>query len=455
MSLLVISLYELKQFLQILMWIAIPVTVVTLFVTILIHYRRKKQEEEILPDQPLAQISAGEIELTDRGDSYLHMLQLQKKYVLEIESGQKEHAQLKEDFKKLEKKHIELIAKNGMAVRSNYASPVFQDAFQQKENEILQLKASILQSEETLRAEREQKKAHSIEINKLGNLLKDMEMVAMKARQETESLHQSHESEKEEMNQLHDLEKKDWQARLERLNQEFSVQKDENARLRNLLIEQESSQDVIEEKNIQIGFLQNQLDNRIKTYHQLEYQSRENEIRLKELQSGAEAVEKELAQVRQDGQDKSKHFESLEEKANQLEEKLNIAMQDQAGLMRTIDSKTNYIEYVENSLRETEERNAQNLEQLNTAKESFVQLHEKFLIVSEKSEELQQKLAFHSQLLMKIYQDLAKSLDPGVSGQDSAGERISHDTAPKEIKYEDPISLEFELLNDESMQFQD
>jgi chromosome segregation ATPase len=45
-----------------------------------------------------------------------------------------------------------------------------------------------------------------------------------------------------------------------------------------------SSEDRLAEKNLQIGFLQSQLDQRIKSYHELEYQWRENISRLEELQ---------------------------------------------------------------------------------------------------------------------------------------------------------------------------
>lgn len=45
-----------------------------------------------------------------------------------------------------------------------------------------------------------------------------------------------------------------------------------------------SSDDQLAEKNLQIGFLQSQLDQRITSYHELEYQNRENKARLEELQ---------------------------------------------------------------------------------------------------------------------------------------------------------------------------
>ena len=48
--------------------------------------------------------------------------------------------------------------------------------------------------------------------------------------------------------------------------------------------ERASVRDIIEEKNRQIRFLQDELDQRIKNYHQLEYQGRDNKSRVEELE---------------------------------------------------------------------------------------------------------------------------------------------------------------------------
>jgi anaerobic C4-dicarboxylate transporter len=43
---LLVSMYELKQFLQIVLWIAIPGTVIAFLVTTFFHYKRKKRGAE-------------------------------------------------------------------------------------------------------------------------------------------------------------------------------------------------------------------------------------------------------------------------------------------------------------------------------------------------------------------------------------------------------------------------
>jgi chromosome segregation ATPase len=454
MSLLVISLYELKQFLQILLWIALPATLVTVIVTILVHYRRKKQIEVRIPDQTDLDQPSETNGLIENGEAYQHMLNLQKKYISEIEISHQEHSHLKEDFRKLEKKYIELIAKNGTQSLSNYSSPVFQDTFQQKENEILQLKASLLQLEETLRAEREQRKAHSAEVNKLGNLLKDMEMVATKARQVTEDQDQTFSQQLEETRERQAIERKEWLAEMDRLNLEMSKQKEDNTRLRDRLIEQDSAQDVIAEKNVQIGFLQNQLDNRIKHFHHLEYQSREDESRLRDLQSFVSNLEKETGAMKEELQSKNQEASQLQEKAALLEEKMNMALKDQTALSETLQSKSSYIEFVENSLKELEERNSLALGRVNDTQVTIDQLHEKLALETRKSCELEHKLEFSSQLLMKIYKELAKSIGAGLE-QNLPEEVQNVENKPEELEYDTTTpSLEFEFVNEETAQLQ-
>ncbi len=50
---LLVSMYELKQFLQIVLWIAIPGTVIAFMVTTFFHYKRKKKRVAEGANQPI------------------------------------------------------------------------------------------------------------------------------------------------------------------------------------------------------------------------------------------------------------------------------------------------------------------------------------------------------------------------------------------------------------------
>jgi hypothetical protein len=113
-------------------------------------------------------------------------------------------------------------------------------------------------------------------------------------------------------------------------------------------VEKDSIRDIVEEKDRQIQFLQGQLEQRIKNYHQLEYQGRDNKAHLEEL-------EKQYAEARQ----------ALEER------------------QRIIDDKNGSLAEMEGVL----------------------------LIERNKVEELVAKLQHNSLLLMNIYKELDKSLN--------------------------------------------
>ena len=72
MSTLLVSLYEFKQFLQIVLWIALPGTLIAVVITTYLHYRRKKKNEEF-PDEnefqlALASSTEGSPERAGRGE---------------------------------------------------------------------------------------------------------------------------------------------------------------------------------------------------------------------------------------------------------------------------------------------------------------------------------------------------------------------------------------------------
>jgi hypothetical protein len=454
MTLLVISLYEFKQFLQIIMWIGLPATLIIVIITTILHYRRKNQVAMEAPVQYQSLPSNTGMEMASSSEAYQNMMHLQKKYIGEIEVHHQEHSVLKEEFKKLEKKYIELIAKNGTQPKSNHNSTVFQDAFQQKENEVLQLKALLLQMEETLRSEKEQKKLHSAEINKLGTLLKDTEMAATKARQELEDRHNSFERQLEEIKGKHATEKKAWLVDLDRLNQEFIAHKEENSRLRGRLVEQESAHDVIEEKNIQIGFLQNQLDNRIKNFHHLEYQNQEDENRVKDLETFAVNSATEIRLMKEELQFKADESFQFQERVGILQEQINAAIAQQESLTGSLQVKSSHIDYIEQELKDFEDRNNQAMEQLNNSQIIILQLNENLKRAAERSAELEKKLELSNQLLKKIYKELSSSFSTNVNA-DHEEESLIGAKNSNEQDFTEPINLSFDLSKDKSLQFQD
>src|ERR1700733_5221354 len=106
MYLLAVTMYEFRQFLQLLMWVALPLVLVATAITI--HYWRKKRNREagpdLLPDTDsgvMPQIAAPPVE---GQQGYKGVLWLRNKYEQDIEQAAQKHGQLKEEYHQLEKR---------------------------------------------------------------------------------------------------------------------------------------------------------------------------------------------------------------------------------------------------------------------------------------------------------------------------------------------------------------
>jgi len=134
-------------------------------------------------------------------------------------------------------------------------------------------------------------------------------------------------------------------------------------------MERESIRDIVEEKNRQIDFLQNQLEQRIKSYHQLEYQGRDYRARLEELEKQAESTP-----------------QALEERQRTIDDQ-----------KRTIDENKHTIDDQKCTIDEQNGR--------------LGEMEGSLQIERNKAEELVGKLQANSLLLMNIYKELDKSLN--------------------------------------------
>src|SRR5688572_10993579 len=117
LTLLLVSLYEFKLFLQIVLWIAIPGTILAIVITTILHYRRKKRlalepEPEFAGPASLL-MSSGEIgQLPDwLASGNPENTNLLKKYEREIRRYREDYNNLEQDFRALEEKYGDLLNK--------------------------------------------------------------------------------------------------------------------------------------------------------------------------------------------------------------------------------------------------------------------------------------------------------------------------------------------------------
>lgn len=124
MHLLVISLYEFGQFLEILLWIFLPLVMVSVLVTTYIHYRNKRRQKEqeeqfelSFAIERMPETLAGTLQTPrEEGDSpYKGLLWMKDKYERDRELADAKYERLKEALSKSEEKYLEsMIEQNSL-----------------------------------------------------------------------------------------------------------------------------------------------------------------------------------------------------------------------------------------------------------------------------------------------------------------------------------------------------
>lgn len=228
MYLLLISLYEFGQFLRIILWISVPLVVISMLVTTWLHYRRKRQ----VPDELLLSLSGAE----GAGIGF------------------------------------------DAAGRSANAAPVVTPAILESAAEISGNGQEPLEEsapEPVLDPDQQEK------------VYKGILWMKEKYEQYRDMADRRYEQLKEELTRT----EKKYQELLEAASRNIPPTGTDHP-VENIVrqssdgadVEKASYPDLLEEKNRQINFLQQQLDQRIKSYHQSELDSRENKSRMLELE---------------------------------------------------------------------------------------------------------------------------------------------------------------------------
>lgn len=360
-TLLLVSLYEFKLFLQIVLWIAIPGTILAIVITTILHYRRKKRlalepEPEFAGPVSLL-MSTGEIgQLPDwLASGNPENTNLLKKYEREIRRYKEDYNNLEQDFRALEEKYGDLLNK---AYHNDQSGNEAMDRLHQ---EIKGYKLKVAQLQQAI-----EYKEHNSEEGNTSSTQDPME--------------------------LHNL----------RIS--ISQLQEENTQLKEKLDDQQFMQDLLEEKKLQTDFLQQQLELRIKNYHQLEKQSGGASAELAQLRQVAEEFNGKEQALQQDLQQKQDAIREKTDQIQKLESGLEALQQQQATLQSVIDDKQDAIRELESNIGREQE----------------------------KTKELENKLELSSQLFVRIYAELAKCFDAGlVNGQNVQGASLINAANPQ------------------------
>jgi chromosome segregation ATPase len=349
MFLLFVTLQEFTLFLQIVLWIAVPVTIIALLITTILHYRRKKKNRDtVFPypeqDNDLAVPLTGDAMPDWLASANPENLSLLKKYEREIRYFREKNHSQEEDFRRLEEKYETLLSK---AYRGDKTG-----------NE---------------------------------NIVTDLQRETREYKQKIVELQKALEQAKE----IAESDKK-----LQVTNEIRSENNNEPVRT----AEQDYLRDMVEEEKQHISFLQQQLDQRIRSYHEMEHQ----------LRSVSEEIEKKNQLLTEREEQLSTAEQVLEAKNMETEQHLKKieGYLDEIGLKEeTINSKTASILQLERSLEELQQHHNQSLHLLNSSNNTVTELHEQLAQQTNKTADLEERLERANRFLSKLHEEILGNLE--------------------------------------------
>ncbi len=291
------------KFLQILLWISIPALLIAMLITTLIHYNKKRKKGTIDGEQFVTPV------MTPMPNDLFPILGLPNnkkdvnEFIKHISRSQAKYIAMRKDFEKLTEKYHRLQTEIDQRTIKNETMEHLHPDLQQ----------TIKEQVDTMRQQHEVEKKELItELNQLNNSFENLE-------KENGSLREQLAAYSQDGTEL-----------------TTAIQKWENEKgeLKRRIAEQEYLKEVIEEKKSQIGFLQQQLEQRIKNHHAVEQQFRELGIKLmeareeveikqqstKEFQSIIHDKEQEISFLKDVVQSRSEQGKQMEAKINELQE---------------------------------------------------------------------------------------------------------------------------------------
>lgn len=443
MTLLLVSLYEFKQFLQIVLWIAVPLTVVAVGMTIYLHYRRRKKLPDDHVSNPLDTSTwklamAGSSEPTDPippapqvlpdwlASSNPENTTLLKKYEAEVRKYREDYAILKEDYKELEYKYEDLRNKayNGKRHDDANDKPLTdqeRDKLQQQvrdaELAVVNAKAEIEKLQTCFSQQVEEMGSqHRQEKEQLAGDLTALRTAHEQLQLQFAALAQSPAASENDTEKPIIVTAEGNAVDLQRitvLEELLAKAVEENNQLKNRVNEGEYLQDLASEKKLQVEFLQQQLDQRIKTFHQLERKADEAATHLREMKDKSDKFEYRIHVLSEELAEKQQEAARIHEEATEWQATALISQQEQQLQQQKIEEKTLQVNQLESSLRDMQEEHETLRTDIDARQQTMDALKDDLQKEQQKAKELESKLELSSNLLVRIYSELARSLNAG------------------------------------------
>jgi DNA repair exonuclease SbcCD ATPase subunit len=416
MYLLELTFYEFRQFLQIVLFISVPLIVICLAVTTFLHYRRKKMKTRhelpvpeteyglTLPNsvQPLMRFQGK----TEDNNT------LVKQYEQQLRQSREKYHSLERSFRKLQESYSQVISRETDAEESNETEKselnVMQEKIEAYEQKMAQLQHALEymennSSNETAAINREAAEHKEKELEHAEGIITTLKEDLSRHTNENDRLRL------ELLNNINPTDaEQHYEERLQQLKDMLSSAEEEILTLKNNFSDLGYLEDLVKEKNLQIEFLQHQLDQRIKHNHRLEHQ-----------QNAANDLNNQLQQA----------IEQAKAGAHNLEENLQAKQRDLAAVQAQLDEQADKNEQLQQAIQLKTYETAQFTNQLSELRSENANLHEsvadtthRFILLQEElataqlcAKEYEEKWEQNSRLISRIYREIAGSIENEMS----------------------------------------
>jgi len=375
---------EFLQFLKIVLWISIPLFLISTGITVFWHYYKKRKETltdllGLSTEMNLSLEPATVATEPNHAGSFL----FRQQYHQQLQYGREQYALLEKNFRQVKNNYAALLAgSDGEGSSSDEpASNAIQKQLKQYELKIVQLQQALDYLQKNAANEENLEKAHAL-ITEKEQEIKRLQLITEQLNKEIGLLNQQNDSRSQELQkmdqQLREFQETARQATADARELKLSVQQqnedrdknhfEENKRLNEQLMQlHESFRKLGEENNhLQVKLQESRLEQGVPG---------ESEKRVSELQNALIKSEQEILEWKNKLADAGSLNEIVEEKKSQ------------------IDFLQNQLEQRIRSNHQTEQRNQENLGQLIQLREEVTAYQQAFDLHQEESNRLQQELS--------------------------------------------------------------
>ena len=351
------------KFLQILLWIGIPAFIIAMLITTLIHYKNKrkkakKQDEQLVMIEKDRSFSGyDDFSLIPPGFYLPGSKQEVKGIIHQLFHSKARYIAIRKDFEVLNEKYQQLhvnVHQHFGTIKNKTMETIHTDMQQTLQEQLENLKQQHEVEKKELYAELTQLTEAFENLERDNNSLQEQLLAYSSDENKTTAVIQKWELEK--------------------------------AELKKRISEQEYLKEVLEEKKIQISFLQQQLEQRIKNHHLVEQQFRDLGMKFMEV--------KEELEIKQ-----------------QTEKEFQTALQDKeqeiASLNETIRSKSDHGFQLEAALKSLEEQNGLFSVVIRDNNKLISELEQQVAAGNEQKNELEKKLEKNNTLLKGFHRKLS------------------------------------------------